>query len=88
VYLLVTPLGLFLWVPRSEMKRFLLHKIGSAIFAVGITSIGREAQTVLTQQFQSWLDAERYFLKQGATQQILDRTQQDLNRAGTARLTF
>jgi hypothetical protein len=70
------------------MKRFLLHKIGNAILAVDITSIGRETQTASTQQFTSWEDAERYFLKQGVTQQDLYRTQQDLSRAGAAWLTF
>jgi len=77
-------------VPRNigKMKRFLLHKIGNTILAVDITSIGREAQTASIQQFKSWQEAEKYFLEQGETPQNLYRTQQDLRRAGTARLTF
>jgi hypothetical protein len=77
--------------------RFLLHSLSHTLLAVDITNVGPsvgvypravEDQAVPTVRFQSWEDAERYFLASGADGALIERTFAQLRETGVAVLTI
>jgi hypothetical protein len=77
--------------------RFLLHSLSHTVLVVDITAIGLpaeiyppdgETKTVPSLRFQSWEDAEQYFLRLGADAQTLQETFQRLTKLGVGGLTI
>jgi hypothetical protein len=77
--------------------RFLLHSLSHTLVVVDITKIGLpteiyprtgQEQTVAVARFQSWRDAEQYFLTLGADAEELERTSAQLKEASVAVLTI
>ncbi len=77
--------------------RFLLHSLSHTFVVVDITEIGLpteaypptgKGQMVPSLRFQSWSDAERYFLTLGGDPEVLQRTCSELKRQSVAVLTI
>jgi hypothetical protein len=76
--------------------RFLLHMMSHRILAVDITNVAPpakpsgtyEKETVPLIWFQSWKDAESYFLFAGADQALLEQTRGFIRMTSTAILTI
>jgi len=77
--------------------RFLLHSLSHTFVVVDITKMGLPKEiypgagpehTVPVARFQSWRDAERYFLALGADAEALERTSVQLKNTSVAVLTI
>jgi len=77
--------------------RFLIHALSHTVLVVDITGIGlpdeiyeREGRhtTVPSLRFNSWKDAQRYFCKLGADDEVLERTLDLVKKTGVAALTI
>jgi hypothetical protein len=77
--------------------RFILHLLSHTFVIVDITSLGLTAeiypsigkeQSVPTLRFQSWKDAKRYLVSQGASPEMLETTFTWLRKSSVAVLTI
>lgn len=76
--------------------RYLVHKLNHTILLVDITPIGLpteiyppegKQQKVTSIRFQSWLLAEQFLAKAGASSKLLDELRNTLKASGVAVLT-
>ncbi len=48
------------------MKQILIQRVGDIFLSVDLSGVGKEAQSLPTQQHKSWQELEQYLLSQGA----------------------